>query len=106
MPFKDEERKKAYQRAYQREYRRFKRAGEKPNVKTLTPEDIHTAKGLRDLMAEVIAEIRGLEADPLIRARCIGYLVSIALKTVETADLEQRITELEEGIERSGEHGH
>jgi len=64
----------------------------------LNSEDIRNAEGLRDLMAEVITEIRNTEADPLIRARCIGYLVSIALKTVETADLEARLTEIEQEV--------
>jgi hypothetical protein len=93
MPYKDEEK----QREYQREWQRMKKAGEgKTPGRTLNPEQIKTAQGLLQLLADVMAEIRGTEADPFIRARCIGYLAAIALKTVETADLEQRITKLEE----------
>jgi len=96
VPFKDPEKQKEYQRKYQRDYQRFKRSGEKPHVKTLNPEDIQNAKGLRDLLSSIIAEVMETKADTLIKARCIGYLVSIGLKAVETADLEERIRELEE----------
>jgi len=93
MPYKDPEK----QAEYQREWQRMKKAGNnKTPGRTLNPEDIKTAKGLLDTLAAVISEVLATEADPLIRARCIGYLISIGLKCVETAELEERITKLEE----------
>ena len=95
MPYKDKEK----QAAYQREYQRMKRAGESKTLsKTLNPQDIQTAKGLRDLLTEVIAEVRAAQGDVFLKARLVGYLVSIGLKAVETADLEARLQELEERI--------
>ena len=92
MPYKDPEK----QAEYQREWRRMQRAGEgKTPGQTVNPADIKTAKGLLDTLADVIAEVRAHEADPLIRARCLGYLISIGLKCVETADLEARLQKLE-----------
>ncbi len=105
MPYKDKDQEREYQREYQREYKRMKRAGEhKTPGKELNPEDIITAKGLLKLLTDVIAEVRGTEADPFTRARCIGYLCSIALKTVETADLEERITQLENSYKANVNH--
>jgi len=76
----------------------MKKAGEgKTPGRTLNPEQIKTAKGLLELLADVITEIRAENADPFMRARCIGYLAAITIKAIETADLEARITKLEEG---------
>ena len=97
MPYKDPEQKREYQRNYQREYQRQKRAGEhKPLVKTLNPEDIRTARGLLDLLSDTIAEVSAADGDIFMKARLKGYLISIGLKCVETAELEDRITKLEE----------
>ena len=94
MPYKDKEK----QAEYQREWQRMKKAGDnKTPGRTLNPEQVRTAQGLLELLSDVIAEVRGTEADPFIRARCIGYLAAITIKTIETAVLEQRITALEEG---------
>ena len=93
MSYKD----KNKQAEYQREWQRMKNAGtNKTPGRTLNPSDIKTAQGLLDTLADTISEVVAAEADPLIRARCIGYLISIGLKAVETADLESRITKLEE----------
>ena len=92
MPYKDPEK----QAEYQREWQRMKKAGDsKTPGRTLNPADIKTAQGMLDTLADVMAEVRATEADPLIRARCIGYLISIGLKCVETADLEARLQKLE-----------
>ena len=102
MPYKDPEQ----QREYQRQWSRMKRAGEssKPNLKrrTLNPAEILTAQGIRDMLAEVLNEVMEWEGDTLQRARCVGYVAGIAIKAVETADLEQRITELEQAVEGRG----
>ena len=102
MPYKDQEQ----QREYQREYQRLKRAGltkkGKTPHKTLNPEDIRTAKGLLAALTDTIAEVDSAKGDVFIKARLKGYLISIGLKAVETADLEQRITELEQAVEGRG----
>lgn len=99
MPYKDPGDKKNYQREYMRQKRAGQGKGDKTKGKTLDPEDIKTAQGLRDTLADTIAEVKATEADPFVRARCIGYLVGIALKAVETADLEERIRQLEADLE-------
>ena len=93
MSYKD----KNKQAEYQREWQRMKKAGtNKTPGRTLNPSDIKTAQGLLDTLADTIGEVAAAEADPLMRARCLGYLIAIGLKAVETADLESRITKLEE----------
>ena len=104
MPYKDPEKQRTYQREYQREYQRVKRSGEgKPVVKTLNPEDIQTAKGLLELLTNTIAEVSAAKGDVFMKARLKGYLISIGLKCVETADLESRLTEIENNLE-GGKH--
>ena len=92
MPYKDKEK----QRQYQREWQRMKKAGsDKTPGRTLNPADIKTAQGLLDTLADIISEVAAAEACPLTRARCLGFLISIGLKCVETADLEARLQRLE-----------
>ena len=102
MPYKDKEQ----QATYQREWQRQRRAGEsKPAAgRTLNPEDFKTAQGIRDLLSSVLAEVMAWQGDTLIRARCIGYIAAIAIKAVETADLEQRLNEIERNLEGRHEH--
>ena len=104
MPFKNEETRREYMRQYQRQRRAGGTGSITPARKTLNPEDIQTAQGLLDLLSNVIGEIRDTKADPFIRARCVGYLVSIALRAVEVADLEGRIASLEEQAEGGEKH--
>ena len=101
MPYKDP----LKQKEYQREYQRLKRAGEstrtiiKPASKTLNPETAKTAAGLLNVLASLIKEVLTTEeGDTFIRARTAGYLISIGLKAIEVADLEQRLTNLENKI--------
>jgi len=96
MPYKDPEK----QKEYQREWQRMKKAGEsgKPSIRTLNPEEIRTAQGLRDLLSEVISEVRETNGDTFIKARLVGYLVSIGIKAVETADHEERLSNLEDKL--------
>lgn len=94
MPYKDQERQKEYQRQWQRE----KRAAEvKPSTnRTLNPDDIKNAQGLLELLADTITEVDQADGDIFIKARLKGYLISIGLKCVETAELEARLSSLEE----------
>jgi hypothetical protein len=95
MPYKDKDR----QRAYQREYQRSKRQGANPsatNVELLASFRLRTAQDLVDLMKEQIDAVRRDQvASPIEKARCIGALVSVALRTLEQRDLTSRIEALE-----------
>jgi hypothetical protein len=86
-------------RAYQREYQRLRKAGLKQTpAKTPVPLEfrLQTAQDVIDLLAEQIAAVKqDEEAGTLEKARTIGYLLTIALKAIETADLEARIEALE-----------
>jgi hypothetical protein len=95
MPFKDPERR----RAYQAEYRRLRRAGraESPGRVALPePYRLQTAREVLGLLEEQINAVR---SDPhvstLERARCVGSLAGVVLRAVETSGLEERLAALE-----------
>jgi hypothetical protein len=102
VPFTDPERR----RAYQREYRRLRRAGraETPaRVELPAPLRIRTAVEVLGLIEEQVNAVR---RDPdlksLERARCIGALAGVALRAVETGQLEQRLAALEAVLKARG----
>jgi len=97
MPYKNPEQQRAFQREYQRE-RRASLSGTTKSNKTLNPEDTQTARSLLELLSTVIAEVRAADGDTFIKARLTAYLISIGLKCVETAELECRITDLENSL--------
>ena len=71
----------------------------KPAGKTLNPETTKTAAGLLSVLAGLIREVLTTkEGDIFMRARTAGYLISIGLKAVEVADLEARLTSLENKV--------
>lgn len=96
MPYRDK--KKA--RDYQREYRRTRRAGDCCTTPCTTPLPmpfrIKTATDVLDLIGQQIAAVQSEpEADTLEKARCIGYLTSVALKAIEAGNMAARIEALE-----------
>ncbi len=94
MPYKDPEK----QKAYRREWMRMNRAGESGTPRaTLNPAPVRikTATDILDLLEVTINEVRDADSDVLTKARCVGYLAGIALKAVETADLEKRLIAVE-----------
>jgi hypothetical protein len=95
MPYKDAEKQKEYQRQYQRN----RRAGKPSSItlnRTSSPEEIKTASALLFVLSNLIKEVLDTDkGDVFLRARTAGYLISIGLKAVETADLEARLTKLE-----------
>ena len=95
MPYKDV----SVQREYQRQWQRSRRAGEGKGFKVIrvsSPEEIRTANTLLAILgSQIKAVLETDEGDTFMRARAVGYLVSIGLRAVETADLETRITNLE-----------
>jgi len=98
MPYKDPERQKEYQRQWQRE----QRAGGGEGFKVLrvsSPDEIRTANALLTVLAELIKEVINTDqGDVFTRSRTAGYLISIGLRALEVADLESRITNLENKI--------
>jgi hypothetical protein len=95
MPYKDPEK----QRQYQREYKRARRHGSRtpPGRVTLpAPFRLRVAQDLVGLLEEQIDAVR---TDPcagsLEKARCIGSLVSVALRALEQRDLTARVEALE-----------
>jgi len=98
MPYKDHIKQKEYQRQWQRQ----RRAGETVGFKVLrvsSPEEVRTAQGLLGILGNLIREVLATEqGDIFMRARTTGYLISIGLKAVEVADLEARLTNLENKV--------
>ncbi len=98
MPYKDSEKQKEYQRQWQRQ----RRAGETVGFKVIqvsSPEQIKSASALLRVLAGLIKEVlETKEGDIFIRSRTAGYLISIGLRAVEVADLEARLTNLENKV--------
>jgi hypothetical protein len=98
MPYKDPLR----QREYQRQWQRARRAGKVVGFKVLrisSPAEIRTAHALLTILASLIKQVlETKEGDVFMRSRTAGYLISIGLKAVEVADLESRITNLENKV--------
>lgn len=98
MPYKDPNKQKEYQRQWQRSRRGGESAGFKV-IRVSSPEEIRTANALLTVLARLIKEVlETKEGDVFIRSRTAGYLISIGLKAVEVADLETRLTNLEDKI--------
>ncbi len=95
MPYRDAEQA----RNYQREYRRLRRAGDCTTPGTIRiPAEfrLKVASDVLGLLEEQIAAVRAdSEAGTLEKARCIGYLASIALKAIDAGDLAARLEALE-----------
>lgn len=96
MPYRDKQKA----RDYQREYRRTRRAGDCCTTPCTTPLPmpfrIKTAADVLDLIGEQIGAVQTEpEADTLEKARCIGYLASVALKAIEAGNIAARIETLE-----------
>ena len=98
MPYKDPEKQKQYQREWQRQRRAGESAGSKV-LRASSPEQVRTAQGLLSVLGNLIGEVLTTkEGDIFMRARTAGYLISIGLKAVEVADLEARLTSLENKV--------
>ena len=95
MPYRNPDR----QREYQREYGRLRRAGETQTPgQTLIPTAfrLKTAADVLALIEEQVVAVRAdLEAGTLEKARVVGYLGGIALKSIEAGDLAARLEALE-----------
>ena len=95
MPYKSRD----TQRAYKREWTRMQRAGEcgTPGG-TLLPVEfrLQTAYDILMLLGDQVRAVRDDESlGVLERARCIGFLASVALRAVEAADMTARVEAIE-----------
>lgn len=102
MPFKDPEAR----REYQRERARLRRAGRADAPTTVSipaPIRVQTARDVLELIAEQVNILRAdLSLGSVERARCLGGLAGVALRAVETADLEARLIALESVLQQRG----
>jgi hypothetical protein len=100
MSYKDPEQR----RAYHRDYKRLRRAGDcQTPGQTLLPAEfrLRTAQDVLELLAEQIVAVRLDQAVATAeRARTVGYLCSIALRAVETADMAERIDAIERALKQ------
>ncbi len=95
MPYRDAERR----RAYDREYKRIARAGGGPTpgqTRLPQPFRLKTAADVLALLEEQVAAVR---EDPAVgtleRARCVGYLAGVGLKAIEAGDVAARLEAVE-----------
>ena len=102
MPFKDVSRR----RQYMRDYQRLRRGSNSLAVIQSADPGItlptESARGLLRVLSHCIEDILRSGAAPIIRGRAVAYVVSVALRAVETTELETRLTALENKIEAGG----
>ena len=98
MPYRDPDRR----RAYQAEWRRLRRAGRRESplqIELPAPICLQTARDVLEMLTE---EINSVRRDPgvgtLERARCVGSLAGIVLRAVETSQLEERLAAVERAL--------
>ncbi len=97
MPYVNLEQRREYDRNYKRQQRTGLRIDNASNL--INPQiRIRTAQDVLILLEETINQVKAETTDTLIKARCIGFLASITLKAVETANLEGRLEALEETL--------
>ncbi|MGA7075347.1 MAG: hypothetical protein WBZ42_02200 [Halobacteriota archaeon] len=103
MPYRDETRRREYDKAYKRK-RRSESWTKKGLDKRLTEVEIATAEDLCDLLNEVVAETREADSASLnieTKLRIKLRAVEIGLRVIEVTDHERRIAVLEEHVHES-----
>jgi hypothetical protein len=53
-----------------------------------------TAQQIRDALGQAMSDVRARRLDPKV-ASTLGYLASVLLKSIETSEIEERVTALE-----------
>ena len=101
MPFKDPERR----RSYNRDYQRLRRSGQPTGsrgvevIRVSNLQQTETARGLLRILGGLISDVlESKQGDAFIKARTVAYVVSVALRAVETGNLETRVSNLEARI--------
>lgn len=100
MPYRSPEDR----RAYHRDYKRLRRAGigQTPSQTPLPAEfRLRKATDIIGLMEEQVALVR---QDGLLstteRARCLGFLATVALRAIESGDMAARLEAIEAVLKR------
>jgi len=96
MPYKDIEKQREYQRNWQR--KKQTGAGAVQSAKNFLNPDPATARQLLAILTAALSDVVNAEADPIVKARAIAYLVNVGLRGVEISSLEERLTKLEESL--------
>lgn len=102
MPYRDPEAR----RANDRERKRRERAGAVQAVEgteKIVSAPLPDRPTIADVTRAVAAEInrvRETKAEPLTRARTIGYLAGVLLKAIEVGEIEERLMKLEDAMTR------
>jgi len=78
------------------------RAGGRKNRHYLETEEVNiappsTPEDVKNLLAQAMADVRALKLDPRT-AGALTYMAGALLKALESTDLQQRITRLEETL--------
>jgi hypothetical protein len=71
--------------------RRSRGSSEPPPPELASPQ---TAREVRAALGQFISDVRARRLDPKV-ASTLGYLASVMLRSIEVADLEQRLASLE-----------
>ena len=100
MPYKDSDQA----RKYNTDYQRARRAGMPGKAAGNLPSSvrIRSAADILALLEDTINSVCTAEADPLVKARVIVSLASVTLKSVEVANLEARLLDVEEMLKKGG----
>ena len=95
MPYRDPEKR----RAYDREYKRTVRTGGGPTpgqTRVPIPFRLKTAADVLSLLEEQVGAVRADDTLATVeRARAIGYLAGVSLKAIEAGDLAARLEAVE-----------
>lgn len=94
MGYKDPEVRKAYNRDQMRE-RRSSAAPSSVTRNTPIEWRASTAQDIKEIVAEQLNRLLNSDIDVAVQSRAVASLASVAIKLIETADLERRINELE-----------
>jgi len=96
MPYRDDERRRTYNREWMRMRRTTGRSGTPGGTPLPTAFRLQTAQDVIDLLSDQIKAVRDEEAvGALERARTIGFLAGIALKAIESGNIAARLEALE-----------
>ncbi len=98
MPYKDKEKNKTYQREWQRKKQTSAAVQSVQSTKYFLNPDPATARQLLAILTAALDSVVTAEADPIIKARAIAYLVNVGFRGVEISSLEERLKMLEDNL--------
>lgn len=99
-PYKDPVKRREHDRARRRKERSGaveSAAGTLKSVSDPLPER-PTVADLSGVVASEINKVRAAKADTLVKARTVGYLAGVLLKSLEVGTIEERLKTLEDQI--------